>query len=107
MFVTPSGMAIDMETFAREMFEQGYRSGYVSGLTEMRTRAVRQIRDERARMRDAYQQRARMDRQNGDQTQGEAASDRPQVQQRGDGSTVILLPPGMTPQEFQRLMSGT
>ncbi|TFL16791.1 hypothetical protein [Jannaschia formosa] len=122
MFVTPSGMAIDMETFAREMFEQGYRSGYVSGMTDMRARAVRQMRDERSRMRDAYEQRARMERQGAQRQEmeqqaqqqrqemnralGDAAPDRPQVQQLGDGSTVILLPPGMTPQQFQRLMGG-
>jgi hypothetical protein len=106
---TPSGMQFDMQEFAREMFEQGYRRGYVSGLTEMRARAVQQMREDReafvqqqaAFERQARQQEEAMENVLDESAQGQQPQmQRPQMQRRGDGTTIIMLPPGMTPQQF-------
>jgi hypothetical protein len=92
---TPSGMQFDMEAFAREMFEQGYRQGYVSGLTQARTDAVRRMQ-ERER---AQQARAEMQREAERQRRTDA------MQRGANGETVIILPPGVSPQEFLRSLA--
>ena len=103
-FQTADGMSFDIDSFAREMFEQGYRRGYVSGLTEMRTRAVRQLQGERdafAQQRAAFERQADEQRRAMEDVLGQQDANRsPQMQRQGDGSTIIMLPAGMTPQQF-------
>jgi hypothetical protein len=108
MVTTSSGMQIDMDAFAREMFEQGYRRGYVSGLTEMRTRAVRQMQEqrqqsERAQYRQRLQEQSREQRRAMDEVLDR--QDAPRMggmQMQDDGSVIIMLPAGMTPQQFMQ-----
>ncbi len=89
--VTSEGLPVDVQEFARQMFEQGYRQGYVSGLTEMRGQAMRQMRDQEVRFADQRRQIA----------QGLRAQERQAIEQRRqDGGTVLVLPAGMTAQEF-------
>lgn len=88
---------VDMDAFARELFEQGYRQGYVAALTEMRMRAGREMRRNRARADQEAQRRRAA------QAERERAS-RVQILEDGDGNTVVVLPPGMTPQMFLRGM---
>jgi hypothetical protein len=91
--VSPSGERIDMRAFAREMFREGYRQGYVSGLTEMQTATARQMSD-RASSDDVRRMMRGQEAAN--------ASGTPTMQRQDDGSTLILLPAGMSPQAFIR-----
>jgi hypothetical protein len=103
---TANGMQFDVEGFARDMFEQGYRRGYVSGLTEMRARAVQQMQNEpRVQQRAAFELQARQQREAMNDVLGEGETQRaPQMQRREDGTTVIMLPPGVTPQQFMQAL---
>lgn len=89
----------DLEGFAQEMFSEGYRQGYVSGLTRMRSQAARQMQNERAGFaayRDGMARRMeRQDRQL-----------QRLMRQEADGTTVIMIPPGMSPAQFLREFEG-
>lgn len=104
-FVTPSGVAFDIGTFAREMFERGDRRGHVSGLTGMRTRAVRRMQGERAQL-SQYRQRVEEQPREQRRAMKEVLARQPapetMMRQRPDGSTVVMLPPGMTPRQSMR-----
>ena len=80
----------DMTSFAREMYEQGYRQGYVSAMTRLRSDAARQMRDGRTQART-------------DGCDGRAQA--PVMYPDGDGGTVVVLPRGMSPRDFMRQMS--
>ncbi|CUH40242.1 hypothetical protein JSE7799_02972 [Jannaschia seosinensis] len=118
----------DMNEFARELYELGYRQGYVSALTDLRMRAARQqqmrrdssmrSRDNRGQMQGGMQQRnmpqgnmmQRGDMQPGNMQRGNMMpqgdmSNRIQIGQDANGDTVVVLPPGMTPQMFLQHMS--
>ena len=93
--VPGAGVPFDVEEFAEEMFEQGYRRGYVNGVTQVRADMTR-------RMRDGERMRAdRPMRQRG----GDARAAAPQALTDGQGNTVIVLPQGMSPQQFLEQLS--
>lgn len=122
----PGGM--DMDTFARDLFEHGYRQGYVAALTEMRMRAMREMRRDGMRGEDMRGDRRRGDRpvmrsdrrmQSDPDERGERGmrgerdrdddrrgdrrrGDRVQIVEDAEGNTIVMLPPGMTPQMFLR-----
>ncbi|WP_308915198.1 hypothetical protein [Jannaschia sp. LMIT008] len=102
---TSSGFQFDVEEFAREMFEQGYRQGYVSGMTQMRAAAARQMMGER-RQFDQFRQQANAQAQQQRALQdGQRQQPRATMQRRPDGSTVILLPQGLSAEQFIRQMN--
>ncbi len=80
----PGMGGMDMEAFAREVFDQGFRQGYVAALTELRTQAARD-----ARSRAAEQRRAQ-----------ERQRPRVVVTRDANGNSVIVLPPGLTARDF-------
>jgi hypothetical protein len=112
MLMSPTGEEMDMDAFAREMYAEGYRQGYVSGLTRMRAAAARQMMGQRERF-DQYRTRAeaRADRQSremGRMLQGREAAERSGqavMQREADGTTIITLPAGMTPQQFLNMIA--
>ena len=97
-----ASVPFDLQAFAQQMFEQGYRQGYVSGMTAMRAEGARQM----MRMRREAQQpsRAAFARQAGDQRQGMRQA-LPGLYDDGQGGRILVVPAGMTPQEFLEQMS--
>ncbi|UWQ21071.1 hypothetical protein [Jannaschia sp. W003] len=102
----------DMEEFAREMFEQGYRQGYVAAMTRARadmgrmreraeSRQTRREQRDQARMRRAAEARAA---QQAEATRrmldGSGGGDAPMRGEAMGGATIIVLPEGMSPQQF-------
>lgn len=80
-------------TFAREVFEQGYRQGYVAALTEMRMQAAR---GDRMRMRERDMRAQERQRPRG--------AGRVVVTEDAEGNTILMLPPGVNAQDFLRQM---
>ena len=95
---------VDMNEFARELYERGYRQGYVSALTDLRVRAADQMRRDQSMRTRAERDRASRDVQRRDMQRGDAPG-RVQIGQDANGDTLVILPPGMTPQMFLRQMS--
>ena len=88
----------DLEEFAREMFEQGYRQGYVSGMTRVRADAARTMReraDERGPDRAAFREQAREQRQ-------ALRRALPGLYRDEQGRTYVVLPEGVDAQQVLR-----
>ena len=96
------GMMIDVERFAQDLYERGYRQGYIRGATEARLQIVAEL--QRAR------QAQDMQGMQGQSMQGQQqAQQRPMPGQMQGGAmggqqpqsgAVIVLPPGVSPEAF-------
>ena len=96
--VPGAGVPFDLDEFAREMYEQGYRQGYVSGMTQMRAGMARRMRDAERVRGERFRQQARDQREGMRQAIPNAYDD-------GQGGTVIVLPRGMSPRQFMEQLS--
>lgn len=84
---------MDIDSFARDVFEYGYRQGYVAGMTEMQMRASRENRMRmRSEERRSQEQRPR------------SRGGRVVVTEDADGNAIIMLPPGLSARDFLQQM---
>lgn len=98
------GQGMDMEQFADDIYERGFRQGYIRGIRDAR-RSIRQqmimqeeMRREEMERRDRQR---RMQEQRRQMQQGQAQGER----RNQDGGQIIVLPPGVDPQALlDRLM---
>jgi hypothetical protein len=112
--MAPPGFEIDLESFAEDLYERGYRQGYIRGIRDARARMMQEMQrrqQEADRQRQQNQQMGRLLRR---QIQGAQDQDmqqrRPRMQDEGPmrqpgggqgsetGGTILILPPGITPQ---------
>lgn len=88
-------MMLDLDGFAQQIYERGYRQGYLNGISDGREQAMRQMhganqRQERDRLRGEERPQQRGDR-NSQQSGGAS---------EGSGGSIIVLPPGVSPEAF-------
>lgn len=76
------GAMLDIEAFSQNIYERGFRQGYIRGIADARERFAQQM--EMMQMRDRQMQQGQ---------QGQMD------QQQGRGS-VVILPPGVSPEAF-------
>jgi len=77
---------LDIEGFTQEIYERGYRQGYLRGIADARQRIMREMDDRRSQMRDERERQR-------------------QAARGGERGSIIMLPPGMSPEAFiDRLM---
>jgi len=99
-------MILDVESFAQDIYERGFRQGYVRGISDARVRFSQEMQQQEQRRQQQQaeaQQRADEERQR--QAQGNAQDDRPRMMGTGDGGMILILPDGMTADAFMdRLM---
>ena len=100
-------IVMDIEGFAQQIYERGFRQGYVSGVSDARAQMMEQVRA----MRQAQVQAG----QGGQSGSGGEASGQSgggeTAQRQGDGpisdevaarpgGSIIVLPPGVSPERF-------
>lgn len=89
-------MMLDLDGFAQQIYERGYRQGYLSGLSDGREQMMSRMqsmqRMERDRLRGEDRPQQRGGQQN-DMMQPGGGSER-------SGGSVIVLPPGVSPEAF-------
>lgn len=95
------GAPFDFDAFAQEMYEQGYRQGYVRAMTEMRARGMRQMR--RQLGEGDFQDRGRFRQQAQDTRQG-MQQDVLRVDDGQGNQTMVILPQGVSPQQFVQML---
>ncbi|WP_375260887.1 hypothetical protein [Palleronia sp.] len=100
-------MMLDLDGFAQQIYERGYRQGYLSGISDGRQQVMQRMqnmqRQERDRLRGEERPQQRGDR--GSAQQGQNRSDRGSANQGSrssdqSGGSVIVLPPGVSPEAF-------
>lgn len=107
-------MMLDLDGFAQQIYERGYRQGYLNGISDGREQAMQAMRrmhgsdqrQERDRLRGEERPQQRGDgnaQQRGDgnaQQRGDSSSQQSSGSPQGSGGSVIVLPPGVSPEAF-------
>ena len=95
-------MALDLESFAQDVYERGFRQGYIRGATDARGRMMGEMqRMRRAQMGDGG---ARSGSGSAQPAPPTAGAQPPASFRQQDGGSIVILPPGMSPEQFlQRL----
>lgn len=83
---------LDLQGFAGQIYERGFRQGYIQGVADARERMILEMQEQR---QEAQNRRMRMQ---SDEQQAPGTG-------RGQRGTIVVLPPGMSPEAFiERLM---
>ncbi|SFP03218.1 hypothetical protein [Tranquillimonas alkanivorans] len=109
---------LDIDSFTQEIYERGFRQGYIRGIADARDRFVREMQVRRQQMMQGQQGGMMDGQQPGQMMQGQQQGQMQQGEMRtpGDGpiseelaarpgGSIIVLPPGVSPEAFiQRMM---
>lgn len=96
-------MMLDLDGFAQQIYERGYRQGYLNGISDGRQQVMQHMqqqmnRQERDRLRG--EERPQQRGEGGAQQGGDTSSRQSGGTSEGSGGSVIVLPPGVSPEAF-------
>ena len=105
---------LDIEGFSQAIYERGYRQGYLRGIADARERFMVEMQRMNAQRQQMMEQRPQT-QPGGQQSGGSAMApgqpapqgqrDMPQGGSGGERGSIIVLPPGVSPEMFiERLM---